>query len=134
MAKRKITRKADALTLIQIACTVLLILMGIQAIVYYDSTAGEVSRFFQRAVGRNDYAVNITMGIVTIVCGGILGLTVLMKIPFRSQLVLGAAVLWIAMALYVLFIRANAFEQNALAGFSELFQRGMIALILWSAR
>lgn len=118
----------NVLIFAQFAVAALLIVLGLQEILEFNSMSDEWSRVFTEFSGN----VRLVFGILEL-AGGIILLLVLFKtIRFHSILVLIVFTIWILRIIMYYFVTTNIFEAQFIDAAELLLKQGLIALLILS--
>lgn len=131
MAKKR--TPVNTVVLLQLIIGLFFIVIGLQGINAYNSTAGEVGRFFAKAFGGKEHVTDIIVAILELIAGIIIvgalfirGKTALLNIAFIAVMVF-----WAIQILYVYFLRGAVFEPAFLAWSGDFLQDAVIFMAIW---
>jgi len=113
MAKKKIT--FGSLELLQVVTGIALLLVGLLAIVNYNSTGREVQRFLAETFGGKSDALDLILGILLAVSGALVAVTVFLPLERMVLLVaaLVALVIW-GVRIILVYFAGDIFEPDFL--------------------
>ena len=130
MAKKKIT--FGSLELLQLITGLAIFLIGLLAIINYNSSSREVQRFFSETFGGKSDTLDLILGFLLAISGAMVALTIVLPLD-RTVLLMSvvvALVIWVLRTVLVYFTD-KAFEPDFL-NWAVPFAKDLIVLAaLW---
>jgi hypothetical protein len=124
-------KKYDSIFILQLLIAGFLIVLGLQEIIYYNSTAGQFSRFFSDLFGKSEYVFNLIFGILKVASGIIIAITAFGIIESKNILYLCVLIFLIVHFVFVHLIREYVFANNFLTALGIVLKDAIIIGCVW---
>ena len=130
MAKRKIT--FGSLELLQFITGLTLFLIGLLAIVSYNSTGREIQRFLNETFGGRSDTLDLILGILIAVSGVLVAVTTVLSLD-RSALLIASLVAFVVWAVRIVLVHfaADIGEPDFLKWVVPLAKDLIVLAVLW---
>jgi len=122
--------------ILQLALGVFFILIGLEVLLYYNSTVVQLVSGFSNIFGGSKQVVESVIAVIEIVAGAILILTLFVPMGrgIFNFIVLLIFILWVAKVVYSDFILKEVFQPNWLTWLKELALDIIVAIGIWVTR
>jgi hypothetical protein len=130
------TNSLGSFMILQLALGVFFILIGLEVLIYYNSTVGQLVNGFSNMFGGSKQVIESVIAVIEIVAGAILILTLFLPMGrgIFNFIVLLIFVLWVAKIVYSDFFLKQVFQPNWLTWLKELALDIVVAIGIWVTR
>ncbi len=130
------TNSPGSLMILQLALGVFFILIGLEVLIYYNSTVGQIVSGFSNLFGGSKQVIESVIAVIEIVAGAVLILTLFVPMGRGAFnfLVLLIFILWAAKIVYNDFIVKTVFQPNWLTWCKELALDVIVLVGVWATR
>jgi hypothetical protein len=130
------TNAPGSLMVLQLALGTFFILMGLEVILYYQSTAGQFASGIANLFGDTKHIIENIIAVIEIICGAILILALFIPMGRGAFnfIVLLIFILWVARFVYFDFFAKAVFQPNWLTWLKELSLDIIVAIGIWVTR
>jgi hypothetical protein len=130
------TTNMGSLFFLQIMTGVFFIIVGLQVLLDFNSTGGQITMGISRMFGRLDYVIQITIAVLELLSGIVIiaALFVSVRESMVRLAMLIIIVIWAARMVYVYFIAREVFKPAVLTWLKDISLDGIILMALWLLR
>jgi hypothetical protein len=127
------TNTIDSLFFVQLIVGAFFLILGLEAITFGNSAAGQVTNFFNNLSGNSKGIVDVVIAVVEIVSGAfiILALILPFKKPVFNFATFVIFALWAIRIVYVYFVSVKVFTPSTLTWLRGISLDGLVLVSVW---